>query len=263
MRYRKGGIDLSSPHDTFLLQTVLRARHSSHEQLWEFMQYKTSEDRRRIFNWRLKRLVDHELVHRRSAASRSWVYSISHEGADYLVGLGESAALVVAGGFVDLEDTAVRHSLELNEIHLALLKAKILTSWQSDLEIRSLNELTGFGSPKDYDAVVKVEHEGRVSQFALEYERTPKAPARYISVRRAIERECDLDCVLYLAPAYSMLAHVADAFSGCKAPVYFGLATDFRRDLLDTMVTDCRRIKSLPLNVILEINSRSDELRRS
>jgi hypothetical protein len=157
----------------------------------------------------------------------------------------------------------VRHSLELNEIHLALLKAKILTSWQSDLEIRSLNELTGFGSPKDYDAVVKVEHEGRVSQFALEYERTPKASARYISVRRAIERECDLDCVLYLAPAYSLLARVADVFSGCKAPVYFCLASDFRRDLLDTMVTDCRRIKSFPLNVILEINSRSDELRRS
>ena len=66
MRYRKGGIDLKSSQDTFLLQTVLRSRHVSHEQLWEFMQHKAREHRRRVFNWRLKRLVDHELVVRQS-----------------------------------------------------------------------------------------------------------------------------------------------------------------------------------------------------
>ena len=202
MRYRKGGIDLRSPQDTFLLQTILRARHISHEQLWRFMRHKTREDRRRIFNWRLKRLVDHELVDHRAIAGRTWVYSVSLTGAEHLVGLGESAALVVAGGLVDLNDSALQHSLELNEIHLALIEAKVLRSWQSDLEIRVLNEFTEFGFAKDYDAVVTLEREGRVYKVALEYERTPKALERYITVRKSIERENEVDCLLYLIPAY-------------------------------------------------------------
>jgi hypothetical protein len=95
MRYPKGAIALKSSQDTLLLQQVLRSRHVSHEQLWEFMQHKAREHRRRIFNWRLKRLVEHELVVRRSEPNRSWVYSVSREGAEHLVGLGEAAALLV------------------------------------------------------------------------------------------------------------------------------------------------------------------------
>src|SRR5215831_15661193 len=219
MRYRKGGIDLKSPQDTFMLQTILRARHISHEQLWRFVQCKTREDRRRIFNWRLKRLVDHELVDRRAAGSRTSVYSISHEGAEHLVGLGESAALVVTGGLVDLNDRALQHSLELNEIHLSLLEARILAAWQSDLEIRSVNEFTDFGFAKDYDAVAKIE-------------------------RR-------VDCILYLMPAYPLLAHVAKSFERCAMPVFFALVDEFRRNTLETMVMDGRRFTSFPLSAAL------------
>ena len=81
MRYPRGAIDLRSPQDTLLLQQVLRSRYVSHEQLWEFMQYKARECRRRVFNWRVKRLVDHELVLRKSTASRSCVYWVSRDGA--------------------------------------------------------------------------------------------------------------------------------------------------------------------------------------
>jgi hypothetical protein len=98
MRYPKGGIDLRSSQDTLLLQQVLRSRHVSHEQLWEFMQHRAREHRRRVFSWRIKRLVDHELVLRRSTPNRLWVYSVSQEGAEHLVGLGEAAALLVTGG---------------------------------------------------------------------------------------------------------------------------------------------------------------------
>lgn len=254
MRYRKGGIDLKSSQDTLLLQTILRARHISHEQLWEFMQYKAREHRRRIFNWRLKRLVDHEMVMRKAALNRSWVYSVSHEGAEYLVGLGEAAALLVTGGFVELDDRAVQHSLELNEIHLAFLHASVLTTWQSELEIRSLNEFTGYGFPKDYDAVVKVERDGRAYQFALEYERSPKTPERYASVRHAMEKESQLDCVLYLMPNYPLLTYVATLFERCTKPVYFALADEFQRNALDAMVMDSRRLRSLPLRALLDAN---------
>jgi hypothetical protein len=252
MRYRKGGIDLKSSQDTILLQTILRSRHVSHEQLWQFMQYKAREHRRRVFNWRLKRLVDHELVVRRSTLERSWVYSISPAGAEHLVGLGESAALLVTGGLVELDDRTVQHSLGLNEIHLALFRADVLTVWQSDLEIRSLNEFTRYGFPKDYDAVVQAERGGRQYRFALEYERSAKTPDRYANVRQAVEKESELDCVVYLVPAYPLLTYVASFFERCGKPIYFALSSDFEKDTLETMVMDSRRVRSLPLSVFLD-----------
>ena len=247
MRYRKGGIDLKSSQDTLLLQTILRSRHVSHEQLWQFMQCNAREHRRRVFNWRLKRLLDHELINRRSAPRRSWVYSISREGAEHLVGLGDAAALLVTGGFVDVDDRTVQHSLGLNEIHLALIRADVLTTWQSELEIRSLNEFTGYGFPKDYDAVVQAQREGRSYHFALEYERSAKTPDRYAHVRKVVEKECQLDCVVYLVPAYPLLTYVASFFEGCSRPVYFALSDEFQRRTLDTMVMDSRRLRSAPL----------------
>ena len=258
MRYRKGGIDLKSSQDTLLLQTILRSRHVSHEQLWEFMQCKAREHRRRVFNWRIKRLVDHELVIRRSAPERSWVYSISSEGAEHLVGLGDAAALLVTGGFVELDDRTVQHSLGLNEIHLALLRADVLTTWQSELEIRSLNEFTGYGFPKDYDAVVQAERGGQSYHFALEYERSAKTPDRYAHVRQAIEKESELDCVVYLMPAYPLLTYVASFFQRCSKRIYFALAEDFEKDTLDTMVMDSRRVRSVPLWAVLDAASQRD-----
>ncbi len=255
MRYRKGGIDLKSSQDTFLLQTVLRSRHVSHEQLWEFVQHKAREHRRRVFNWRLKRLVDHELVVRRTAAKRSWVYSISNAGAEHLVDLGDSAALLVTGGFVDLDETTIEHSLGLNDVHLALLRAGGLATWRSELEIRSLNEFTGYGFPKDYDAVVQVERGGRSYQFALEYERTAKTPERYARVRQAVERESELDCVIYLVPAYPLLTYVASFFEGCRRSVYFALCDEFQRDTIETLVMDSRRVRSAPLCSALDARS--------
>ena len=107
------------------------------------------------------------------------MYSISPAGAEHLVGQGEAAALLVTGGLVELDDLTIQHSLGLNEIHLALLRADVLTAWQSELEIRSLNEFTRYGFPKDYDAVVQAERGGRQYRFALEYERSAKTPDRY------------------------------------------------------------------------------------
>jgi hypothetical protein len=182
------------------------------------------------------------------------VYSISHDGAEHLVGLGDAAALLVTGGLVELDDRTVQHSLGLNEIHLALLKADVLTAWQSELEIRSLNEFTGYGFPKDYDAVVQVEHDGRSYHFALEYERSAKTPDRYAQVRHAVEKENQLDCVIYLVPAYPLLTYVANFFERCSKPVYFALSDEFRQHTLNTMVMDRRRVRSVPLRVILEGN---------
>ena len=258
MRYPKGAIDLRSPQDTLLLQQVLRSRYVSHEQLWEFMQYKARECRRRVFNWRVKRLVDHELVLRKSTANRSWVYWVSREGAEHLVGVGEAAALLVTGGFVEPHDGPVQHSLELNELQLALLRGGVPSTWQSELEIRSLNEFTGYGFSKDYDAVVKVERDGRTCRFALEYERSPKTPEKYARVRQALEKERQVDCVVYVLPAYPLLSYVATFFERCAMPVYFALSDDFQKNALGTPVMDSRRLRTVPLCAVLDATSERD-----
>src|ERR1035441_7440014 len=62
MGYVKGSIDLSSTQDGLLLEQVLRSRHATHDQLWQFFQLKARENRRRIFTWRILRLVQHGLL---------------------------------------------------------------------------------------------------------------------------------------------------------------------------------------------------------
>ena len=83
MGYVKGSIDLSSTQDGILLQQVLRSRHATHDQLWQFLQLKAGENRRRIFNWWMLRLVQHGLITRLNVKyeKQGWVYAISEAGA--------------------------------------------------------------------------------------------------------------------------------------------------------------------------------------
>jgi hypothetical protein len=53
-------------------------------------------------------------------------------------------------------ERSVLHAIGLNEIQLIVLRAGVLVRWVGSVEIRSQNELTGFGFAKDYDAVVTV-----------------------------------------------------------------------------------------------------------
>ncbi len=229
MGYVKGTIGLSSSQDAALLQQVLRSRHVTHDQLWQFLQLRTQEKRRRIFNWRVSRLVQHGLVVRTAAAfgKRTWVYAISARGAAYLAGQGDGAALVVGKSANCLDDPAVPHCLDLNDIQLKLMVSGELRRWKSELEILSLNELTGFGYSKDYDAVVTVDCDGHDATFAIEYERHPKAPNRYRQVREALERERHVASFLYLSPSYELLSYLAGFYDRCKKPVYFGILSDF------------------------------------
>jgi hypothetical protein len=118
MGYVKGSIDLSSTQDGLLLEQVLRSRHATHDQLWQFFQLKARENRRRIFNWRMLRLVQHGLITRLNVkyAKPGWVYAISDSGAAYLAGNGNGAALVASKAFKQLDDPVVLHSLDLNDV---------------------------------------------------------------------------------------------------------------------------------------------------
>jgi hypothetical protein len=256
MGYVKGSIDLSSSQDAILLEQVLRSRHASHGQLWQFLQIKTREHRRRIFNWRMLRLVRHGLVTRLDMKheGREWIYAISQTGAAYLAGKGDGAALVASKAYKQLDDPVVLHSLDINDVHLTLLRSGELVRWRSELEILCLNELTGFGYAKDYDAVVTVHTAGEDSTFALEYERHPKAAIRYGQIRQALEKERQVNCFLYLVPSYELLSYVAGFFDRCPRSVCFGVLEEFRQYGLDTKVLDSRRTVSFPLRAAFRPN---------
>ena len=94
----------------------------------------------------------------------------------------------------------VPHALEMVSIRVAFAKAGVLHSWKSDLEIASKNLVLENGAAKDFDAVAGIEVDGKSRTIGIEYERNPKAAARYRAIREVFERDETTDAVLYLTP---------------------------------------------------------------
>ena len=229
MRYWKGSIALSTTRDYPILREVLHSGFVTHGQLLEFMRLDYCTSSRNAFSNRVLRLVKHGLLirHELPFINREAVYTVSEAGASELAGKGEcytrSADHLKAGN----GQCHLHHSLDLNEIHLALKRTGTLVYWTAETEIRSRNDLTAAGYWKYYDAVVVVRLAGQDYRFALEYERTPKAARQYLNVRQRIEQETSITHFLYLMPNSDLLWFVADKLSGCRRAVHFGLLKDF------------------------------------
>jgi hypothetical protein len=234
MRYWKGSISLSPTRDYPLLRQVLHSGFVTHNQLFEFLRLDYSVSSRNSFNNRVHRLVKHGLLVRKEMpfVNREVVYSMSPAGASDLVGRGEYYVPPTRIGRWNTAQSGLHHSLELNEIHLALKRSGTLVYWMAETEIRSRNDLTDSGYWKYYDAVVTVRLGGQDYKFALEYERTPKAARHYLDVQLRIEQEVAIVHFLYLAPNHDLLWFVADKLSGCRRAVYFGLFQDFLEQTL-------------------------------
>jgi len=241
MRYPKGSIQLNQSRDLPLLRQILRSEFVAHSQLFEFMQLNHYERSRKSFDWRLRRLVDRELVRRQTTpnCSGEFVYSVASGAAVLLQGMGEYC-LVGHDRFNGKEaERSVAHSIGLNEIHLSVLRAGVLVRWVGPTEVRSQNELTGFGFAKDYDAVVTVRARGGEQRFALEYERSPKPLRYYRDVAAALGREAQVSHVLYLVSNYDLLQFISGLFRNSKCRVLFGLVKDWHAQLLDMPVSSC------------------------
>ena len=140
-------------------------------------------------------------------------------------------------------ERSVLHAIELNEIHLSVLRAGLLVRWISSMEVRSQNELTRFGFAKDYDAVVTVRTDADEQCFALEYERSPKPMRYYRDVAAALSQETHANQVLYLLPNYDLLQFVS-GFFGNSPSVFFGLVKDWHCYLLDMPVSGSSTTRS-------------------
>ena len=128
------------------------------------------------------------------------------------------------------------HWLDLNDLHLALAKARLLMRWTPASEICSQNDLTQFRYAKDYDAVVAVESEGREMRFGLEYERTPKTYNAYRRISARLDGETLVDTVLYLVSNYHLLCMIRDCIAPRRVQVCVALFAEFLESFLATPV---------------------------
>jgi hypothetical protein len=261
MRYWKGSIHLSPLQDHPLLRQILRSDHITHSQLFEFMRLGGYESSRQSFAWRVRRLVSHGLVKRQRTA---WfggepVYSLSTEATQELQGL-EEYFLVSAKPGRDQRTNDLLHAVELNNIHLSLLRAGIPARWIPTTEIRSLNQLTSFGYAKDYDAVIEIAVDGQQRKFALEYERSRKAKSDYDWIIEKVAREEHVSLILYLTANYDLLKFLADGFSGLSPRVAFGLVREWHNHLLEMPVETSNGLGSRPLLELLGAASQAGDL---
>ena len=236
MRFTKGSIELSPAQDMPLLRQVLHSQFITHDQLFEFMDIGNYERKRPSFNWRVRRLVEHEFLGR---------YYFPEIDPSYLYRIGSRCSgLIEFAPFLPMrsrkpvvEPRLCGHWIELNKIHLSLARHPgLLQEWLSETAIVSRNLLTTFGYAKDYDAVVTLSVEGRPFTFALEYEQSAKGKAAYMDIRDRLESEQQVKRFLYLASSENVLSFLTHCFATTRARLYLGLARDFVASLLDTPV---------------------------
>jgi hypothetical protein len=236
MRYYKGYIAISDTSDVPVLLQVRNARAICFDQLQELISLESAGTLSRTLRWRLARMEKAGLISRfeRYKHFGKPVFGITQQGLECLETRGHYLLSLPSSTEQVLHPSQVPHALELVSIRLALAKGGGLRSWKCEVEITSRNLVFGNGAMKDYDAIAEVEIAGSCKRFAIEYERTPKATARYRAIREAIDKDENTDTVLYLTPNDDLLYLLATEMRSCRKLVGFALSESFRRSLLET-----------------------------
>ncbi len=248
MRYQKGSISIGTGQDIPVLRQVLQSQFVTHDQLFEFMRVGCYEVNRHTFNWRVRRLVKNGFLNLDSVG-HSCVYSIAAAGASILAVTEEYCPVLTRKAHKVV--SSYDRSLELNELHLSLIRQGVLEEWKPEIAIRSKNELTEEGYAKDYDAIVTVRMGVRKASFALEYERTPKKPKDYLRIRNLLERENQLRCFLYIVPNNDLASFILHCFAQTTVSLFVGFASDFGRSFNEMRVIEASSGTRKPLSAAL------------
>jgi len=254
MRLPKGSVDIGESHDLPLLRQVLDTQFVTHSQLWEFLRHSGSERSRDSLGWRVRRLVGAGFLNRRRFAmvDREFIYSVAKAGVTYLQNGGVFYSGPADGPRITPDGYGVAHAIGLNRIRLRLVVNECLRRWQSEVEIRSHNELTKQPYQKDYDAIVTLRVGDKTSTVALEYERTAKAWAAYMEIRKAIEKEAKLDRFLYITTNSHIQEFLKQCFWQTKRHVYICLERDIlRRSIAQVDVVDASTMRIYRLGEVL------------
>ena len=235
MRYPKGSLDLNLSHDYPLLRQIARSRFVTHNQLFEFSKAQACGCGRSSFNWRLRRLQEHNLVLRQTVADvgGEYVYSITASSAGYLAGKGDVYTPPRHDEHRKCMHLQMQHAIDLNDIQLALIRSGLLVKWVSENEIRFENKFLPYAYTKYYDAVVTVSVASSNLTFGLEYERTPKLEKEYDAIAQRLLVERHISQFLYLTTNEQLLRLVSWSFRRMDVCAYFGLVTEWHRRVLE------------------------------
>jgi hypothetical protein len=236
MRYYKGYVALSDACDVPLLLYIRNARAICFDQLGELIALDHFASPMKSLRWRVTRLETAGLI-ARAEGHRHFgrpVYEITKTGLVFLESRGHQLLSLPSTAEQILHPAQVPHALELISIRIALAKSGILRSWRSELEITSRNLVIEGSVTKDYDALAEVEVEGSIRTVAIEYERSPKASARYRAIREILDRDETTDAVLYLTPNDDILYLLAVEMRSSRKRIGFALSESFQRSLLET-----------------------------
>jgi len=259
VRYYKGHIALSDARDVPVLLHIRNARAISFDQLCELFSLEIIAERPRSLRWRLTRLEKAGLVTRLQGQThlRAPVFGITQKGLIFLESRGHYLLSLPSATEVILHPSQVPHALEMVSIRVALAKAGVLHSWKSDLEITSKNLVLESGAAKDFDAVAGIEVDGKSQTIGIEYERNPKAVARYRAIQEVFERDETTDAVLYLTENDDILYLLAMELRATRKRIGFVLSDAFRRSLLETRtLTNSINSEVVPLRDFLSGNQR-------
>lgn len=254
MRYAKNGLVVQTERDIPLLRQVRNSKFITHDQLFSLSRFSGLERSRDSFNWRLRRLLraGYLAVCDGFFGAGSTVYRISRDGIHLLEHHGEFATVLHSNTQHLPHTSQIFHSLQLNSIQVALANENLLSTWQSEIEVASLNTISRAPYQKDYDAIVEVWVGAKTAWFALEYERTLKSARHYERVRDALRAERQIACVLYLSSGMEVLVHLLHEFESIGANIALANAKDFGRQLLDTRVLTPRNLAGMPFREVLQ-----------
>jgi len=253
MRSAKNGLVIHAERDIPLLRQVRNSKFVSHDQLYQLLRFSGSESSRDSLGWRIRRLLKARLLEicEGPFGSRSAVYRITHAGIALLEHHGHFTAVLPSNTAHLPHLSQIFHSLELNQIRLALVHQNVLANWQSEIEVASFNTISCSPYQKDYDAIVDVWVEDRKRRFALEYERSLKSYRHYARIRAALEAEHELDCILYLTAGTEVLVHLVHEFHSIPRKLAFATARDFEHTVLSTRVITAGSLAGAPFSELL------------
>ena len=248
MRYVPGLISISDRADLPILRTVYRAGHLTTSQLYESLNpVRLARNSRDSFNWRVRRLAEHEFLDRVKVTGLGNVLTLGANGELYLQGKELTVVERISRRSGTNGRNGIWHDVDLFGIQLALRRAGVVLSWQHETEIRATNDFTPFGYCKDYDAIVTFNVAGGSATAALEYERTAKSSRAYERISAELNRETKVPMFLYLVPTLHMQAFLVHSFRRVTRRLYVALSDKFcndprRADLIDVRTGVTRRL---------------------
>lgn len=236
MRYYKGTIALSETRDIPVLLQIRNARAICFDQLCDLLSLGILPEGVRSLRWRVARLEKAGLITRFTGHPHLAmpVFEVTQQGLAALESRGHYLLSLPSTKDRIVHPSQVPHALDMADIRVALTKAGVLRGWKSDLEIASRNLVMESESAKDFDAIAEIEIGGSIRTVGIEYERSPKAVARYRTIREVLERDRTTDAILYLTPNEDLLYLLAMEFRATRKRIGFLLSEAFRRSLLET-----------------------------